>query len=310
MTTLTRRDALLLTAAVAAASPALQSAEAANPDPSILDVPSGPVAGSSIPITIRIPQAKFDPKQFPSVRITLQIQHSTDDTNAGYDPIPVFDATFTDKAIGGSEIDLMTRLKIPFREYLNDQTKAPPTVNPAPPQFKANLVVRTTLLDKDGKETGFDVSPPQTITINKEDCAASNISLLRLALQPSRVLKPKEQLTVKAVVPPSQSRTLTTIMCQRSTDKATPFQMNVTKGAFLADEVFVSFNLYPEKTDLLTMTWTYQSAALLPAAAAPGAAPGAAAPSAAAPAGAAAPAAAVANSNLTASAYVVVELSS
>src|SRR6202012_3345099 len=64
MTTLTRREALLLTAAATAVSTAVQSSAAAEAPPAapsppkedatILEVPSGVVDGSSLPITVRI----------------------------------------------------------------------------------------------------------------------------------------------------------------------------------------------------------------------------------------------------------------
>ena len=319
MTTFTRRDALMLTAAVAAASAAPQPAAAANPDPAELDVPLDIVGGSSIPIAIKIAQKAVDPAKLQAVDVSVQLQQATDDKGDKFAPIPVFDATFTDEAIIGTGIALMTRLKVPFREYLTKQQTFSQFIKEqkdkgvdkiqSPSQFKIDVAVTTTLTEKGGKVTKSDTPTLKTMTIKKEDCDAAEIAVLRLALQPSSTLKAKDQVTLKAVVPaPPSSRKLTMIDCQNTSDKTTtPFKLSVSKdpgGAFLSDEVFVGFNLYPDKAgpDLLTMTWTYQD---VPPAGLPAAAP--AGPAPAAPAPGPPP---VSNSKLIASAYVLVEASS
>lgn len=315
MITFTRRDALMLTAAAAATTSVPQASSAAdpNPDPAQIDVPLDVVGGSSIPIAIKIPQDKYDPKKYPTVKLAVQIKPAKDDplSALGAGPFPVFEATFKNDAIGKDGLSLMARLKIPSREYLSGQQ---PGAN-SPAQFKVVVIATTTLFDGANPPASpppFATPDPDklpTITVKKEECATVDIAVMRLALKPREQLKVNEQLTVKAVVPAS-SRTLQAIDCQKSNGVANPFKLDVKNAKLLSDEVFVGFNLYPDKAgdDLLTMTWTYEvpPPAPVPAAPAP-AAPVAAppAPAAAQPAPAPAP-----NNKVIASALFHVDASS
>jgi hypothetical protein len=198
------------------------------------------------------------------------------------------------------DIVVMTRLKI-----LNDPTKPPPAPAPdgtnqkataAAPQFTADLVAAIEP-QYGNNNKGETLNAKKTITIKGEDCAAANVALLRLSLQPPSVKKGNGVL-VRAVVPPaappasSESsvgtaapapapagsvplvsapaagapaagappaaaprRQLNTIEC-RIADQA-PFLMSGIKDSSLADEVFVSFNLYPADNMLMSMTWRY-----------------------------------------------------
>jgi hypothetical protein len=292
MTALTRRDALLLTAAASAASAGLQPAAAADPPPapkttedaSILEVPSGVADGSSIPITVNIPAkdiALAAGDSLKQVTIELVVQKDAKDENntAPTDKISIFSATLTDTALTTdptANIAVMTRLKIaasPWSPPATGQTPAPPT------QFTATLQAKIDIQYKTASETKFTAH--QALSILPQDCAPTNAALLRLALQPPN-FKKNSAVVVKAVVPPvivpnaaphaaaagagtpvagtpapppAQPRTLKTIACR--TPDSTPFTMTVNDSSHLADEVFVSFNLYPPGDTLVTMAWTY-----------------------------------------------------
>jgi hypothetical protein len=261
-------------------------------DASILEVPSGVADGSLIPITVNIPAkdiALAAGDSLKQVTIELVVQKDAkDENNPGpTDKISIFSATLTDTALPTdptANIAVMTRLKIaatPGAPPATGQTQAPPT------QFTATLQAKIDIQYKTASETKFTAH--QTLSILPQDCAPTNAALLRLALQPPN-FKKNSAVVVKAVVPPvivtkaappapapgaaagtggsaagtpgptspsapAQPRTLKTIACQLPS--SIPFTMTVNDSSHLADEVFVSFNLYPPGDTLVTMAWTY-----------------------------------------------------
>jgi hypothetical protein len=294
MTPLTRRDALLLTAAAAAVSSTVQSAEAQaqpadKPPDDLLEVPRGTVNGSSIPITVKIPLSKAKPvgenklKQFD---IAVSLQNPNKDEKK-----EVFTAKFEDKAVPAdpdSDIALMTRLKIASDPWPAPGADAQAQTTPATPKpFPTKLVAQITVkYTKEQKDAVFTAT--QSLTVQPDDCPVANVSLLRLALQPPTVAKGKAVI-VKAVAPPVAAvdagaappasgskpkppRPLKSIDCQLTPPTKTSgppaaaapaapppvssFNMT-TNGSYLADDAFVSFNIYPDGDATLKMQWAY-----------------------------------------------------
>jgi hypothetical protein len=234
------------------------------------------VGGSSIPIAIKIAldPAKYDPAKYSGVTVALEIGYAPSDTGKPFAGKPVLTAKFKDQAVADGNISLMTRLKVPFKEYFDtpqpfsEYLKANNGKDQSPPQFKIAVKATTAFLDKNDNpatDPKFDQTTDDklpTITIKKEDCATADVAVLRLALKPPGTLKAKDRLAVKAVVPsPGPSRVLDVIDCQRQKSQTPPFHLQTASDAkFLSDEVFVGFDLFPQTPDddLLTMTWTYK----------------------------------------------------
>lgn len=294
MTALTRRDALLLTATVTAASAAMQSAAVAdNPpastqskeDATILEVPSGIVDGSSIPITVKIPGtdiARQAGDLLTNVTIDLYLQKDVkDDKSTRYQ---IFSATLSDKALPKDpklDIYLMTSLKIVY-----DPFAAPPSApvagqTPSPPtQFTVNLFADIHIKYKTAQgaqEQEKVFTAHQSLTLLPQDCAPSNVAVLRLGLKPPTV-ETGQPMLVRAIVPAAGiPYALNTITCTKSDDThpesvVKPLDIKVNQwnvfvrqkdtyvkqnGTYIADEVSVSFYLYPEKAGVITMTLDY-----------------------------------------------------
>jgi hypothetical protein len=289
MTELTRRDALFLTAAATTASAALQTTAAAQPAPpaiqktedaTILEVPAGVTDGSSIPITIRLPAKDIalktgDSLTGVSVKLSLQ-KDPKDDANNTQD---VFSASLTDTALPTdtkADIIMMTHLKMAYDPF-KPLPPPPPqdTSPPPPPQFKANLFATIDIKYKTANEAQFTAH--QSVTILPQDCASSNVAVLRLGLPPS--VSKGAAMLVRAILPATRlPYLLKKITCTKPDDAnpanvVIPFDMEIMQqnvyvrqpngayaqqnGVYISDEVFVSFNLYPNKDGLITMTWDY-----------------------------------------------------
>jgi hypothetical protein len=300
MTDLTRRDALMLTAVIAAATSTVQVAQAqtppAAPPPTpnngLLIPPVNTIASSSIPITVNIPENVFSKGGETPTKLTIAMTMS-DGVNPDF---TVFTTTLQGLALPAvgakspiSPIVLMTRLKIP-----SDQKSAVPAVpapapaSPiaaAPDQAKKIQVTAAIAFTYGDSKKNSTITASQPITVKVEDCALSDVSLLRLSLQP--VVGPANAaLTIRAVVPPisvpkGKTRQLATITCSNvaaapaapapvapAAAKPAPARADLTpyfnldvgadKGAHLSDEVFVGFTLYPDSSGPIVMNWAYQ----------------------------------------------------
>jgi hypothetical protein len=281
----------LLTAVATAASASAQTTAEAQPaqnteDANILEVPAGVANASSIPITVKIPAKYLQPStSLAKVKIELFIQKGPQDES---DRKTVFVAELVNNALptanANGDIVMMTRLKIPPNPWAAPAPPPPPPPPPppapaqAPTQLTANLNAVITISFNgvpDLKKTAH-----QPVTILPQDCATTNAALLRLALQPTSFPK-NGAVYMKAVVPPviapapvapaagpppappvgpppaaAQLRMLQTITCQ--TSGTTCLTMNGI--SYLADEVFVSFSLYPPGDSVIAMAWTYTPA--------------------------------------------------
>jgi len=303
MTEFTRRDALLLTTAAAAVSSAVPSATAQTQqqsENSLLEVPNGTVNGSLIPITVRIPQGKLKAGiALKQITVELNLQNPPDNKISA----TIFKATLTDKALpplnANSDIILMARLRIAnewWKPRSSPGSSSPPANAPsqAVPPFKANLVAGIAIDYADA--TKFAYTATQTLTVQPEECPPSKVSLLRLAITPAIITRGKA-LLVKAVAPPvpveegKPPRLLKGIECQLQKPAAAPpagatpaggqpppaaqpqtppplppppFTLT-TDGSYLADEAFVSFNVYPTEDAILAMQWKYDPPLLVTA---------------------------------------------
>jgi hypothetical protein len=297
MTALTRRDALLLTAAATTISAAVQSAAVADDQPapaqtdnSILEVPSGVADASSIPITLRIPAKDIDLKKGDSltnVTIDLKLQKAQnqdpkkdDNTNMRQ----VFTATLNSGALptdSNGDVLVMTSLKIVYDPFgpapPPPQVAANPPPPPPSPPTQFTVYLRATInitYDKANPKTKTYIAQ-QSIALLLQDCPPSNAAVLRLGLQPANVPDGNPTL-LRAILPATaMPYLLNTITCTKPNDASaaafqlTPAQQNVyvrqnggyvsQNGVYLADETSASVNLYPQAEGVITMTWDYQN---------------------------------------------------
>jgi hypothetical protein len=298
MTDLTRRDALMLTAVIAAttstvlADPAPAPAQPLTRNDDLLIPPVNTVASSSIPITVKIKESVFAAGGATLTNLAIAMTLSDGQNGA---PTSILTTTLQGLALPPagakspiSDIVLMTRLKIP-----SDPKAAAPVVPAPPPPAGAAPVAPTAnpAASKTMQVTAAisfsysdatknnTVNASQQITVNVEDCALSDVSLLRLSLQPALV-PPNAAMMVRAVVPPAPAPVPATGAPRVPTHKlktivgssaklpaagpapapaAQPdFQMVVTDDKYLSDEVFVGFNLYPPDSNQFVMDWSYE----------------------------------------------------
>jgi hypothetical protein len=189
----------MLTAAIAATTSSAAVAQAQAPDPSklpddptLLSVPSGPVANSSIPISLTIPATTFAKDGVVPTAIQVELTISdVSDTPADHRvltavlgdwALPVFN---TNQA-STPAIKLMTRLKMDIDKKTTNQS----------PQTTVTANVTTSYAG--GPKT---VKALQKITIKNEDCASSDVAVMRLSLQPPAVAS-NSGVMVRAIVPP------------------------------------------------------------------------------------------------------------
>jgi hypothetical protein len=267
MTDLTRRDALMLTAAIAATTSATV-AEAQAPvnnnnlpdDNTLLTVPSGAVANSSIPISLKIPATTFAPAPDNTVPSKVQVVLTISDVSNPPTTHSVFNATLQDMALppfnnnqaSTPAIALMTRLKMGIDKNAANQS----------PQ--ATIVATVTMTYASGSK---QVKATQSVTIKNEDCATSDMSVLRLSLQPAAT-SPKTNVMVRAIVPPvpttpppsTPTHKLTNVSCMidPAPDGTKPFLLleNVD-DTYLSTEAFVGFSIFPSASQKINMAWTY-----------------------------------------------------
>jgi hypothetical protein len=137
------------------------------------------------------------------------------------------------------------------------------------------------------------VKASQNVTITNEDCAASDIAVMRLSIQPPTV-SPNASAMVRAIVPPvatvkqpaattanqpgasatstpatAASATperkipthdLTKILCTKDSDTKSenPFLIaNSVSDRYLSPEVFVGFSIFVAETQQIRMEWSY-----------------------------------------------------
>jgi hypothetical protein len=295
MTDVTRRDALMLTAAVAAVtSPSAfaqaQSAITASADEinKLLIVPTAPVANSSIPVSIKIPATSYAPDggNPTSLEIVLKISDKPDDPNKWK---TVLTATLKDMAIPPAskngdkrpDIVMMTRLRIPpgsDKDQLGakDQSGA----------IRASVKTNYTTKDKDGKDIAktAEFQPQQTITTRNEDCAPPEVANLRLSLQPAAVT-PNSSIIIRAIVPPVAMQKKPGAVQPQAANPAPPggatpatpvtlvpthhlstitctannkvLEVKDISDAYLSAEVFVGLGIFPGNSGALKMEWAY-----------------------------------------------------
>src|SRR5262249_42071796 len=156
-----------------------------------------------IPLTVKIPVSKVNltaDNKLKNARVKVSLKHP-DQANSA--TIPIFTATLADKALPtdqSPDIAVMTRLKIPSDPW-NSAAQTPAasdTQGQTPRAFKTKLLASITFEYTNGNSA---YTAAQTLTVQPEDCPPSNVSLLRLALQPLPVVRGKA-LLVKAVAPP------------------------------------------------------------------------------------------------------------
>jgi hypothetical protein len=294
MTDMTRRDALMLTAAVAAVTSPSAFAQAQPANTATGDeinkqliVPTAPAANSSIPVSIKIPATSYAPDggNPTSLNIVLKISDKPDDSNKWQ---TVFTATLKDMAIppiskNGEkrpDIVLMTRLRIPpgsDKDQLGkDQSGA----------IRVSIKTNYTTKDKDGKDVAktAEFQPQQTITTRNEDCAPPEVANLRLSLQPAAVT-PNNSIIIRAIVPPVTMQKkpgavqpqaanqpppggatpgtpvplvpthhLSTITCTANNQV---LEVKDISDAYLSAEVFVGIGIFPGGSGALKMEWAY-----------------------------------------------------
>jgi hypothetical protein len=269
MTDLTRRDALMLTAVIAATTSATV-AEAQAPasngnlpdDNTLLTVPSGAVANSSIPISLKIPATTFAPAPDNTGPSKVEVVLTISDVSNPPKTHPAFSATLQDMALPAFNnnqastpaITLMTRLKMGIDKNATNQS----------PQ--TTIVATVTMTYASGPK---QVKATQYVTIKNEDCATSDMSVLRLSLQPPATT-PKANVMVRAIVPPVPTtptpstpvptHKLTNVSCMIDPAPAgmKPFLVlaNVD-DTYLSTEVFVGFSIFPSASQKINMAWTY-----------------------------------------------------
>jgi hypothetical protein len=297
MTDLTRRDALMLTAVIAATTSTVQAAAPPAPapppgtlpdNPSLLIPPTTMVASSSVPITVKIPEAAFTQNGLLPNSVIIDVRIVDADSNTYPDGSRIFKTTLQGFALWPvgtkspvPDIVMMTRLKIP-----GDPSATSDSKSTQPVKKKVVAIITMTYVDAAKNKTTVAVNAPQVITVKNEDCALSDVSLLRLSLQP-QVASVSAGVTVRAVVPPAPapaanpgaarvpSHKLKTVTCSSSDLSAAPaaappalpppaakpdphFQMDVADDTHLSDEVFVGFNLYPTAGSLFVVDWSYE----------------------------------------------------
>jgi hypothetical protein len=298
MTDITRRDALMLTAAIAATTSAVQTAQAqaptqvqVTPNNSLIVAPTTTVANSSIPITISIPPSVFAPDGI--VPTTVTIAMTIADVAPSSTATAIFTATLQTSALPPPKpnnpipnIVVMTRLKIPPPPAppADDKAAKPPAgdaaakaATPPPPSVLQRNIAAKIKLQYNGKMSTIDASQP--ITAKIEDCALSDVSLLRLSFQPQAVSS-NAGLMVRAVVPPAPaplpasgaartpSHKLAHVTCASAVAAVAPaagappaphFSMDVASDMYLSDEAFVGFSLYPTASGSFVMDWSYEA---------------------------------------------------
>jgi hypothetical protein len=283
MTALTRRDALLLTAAATASTAAVQQAAAAAGPPTqsseqdpILEVPTDVADASSVPITIRIPAKNIAPPtgdSLKNVTVKLSLQKAINDSaNDKYD---VFTATFTESALpkGSYDMVLMTSLKIAYDPY-KEPPPSPPAGTSAPPpaQFTVYLLA---VINVNYTQSSQTFVAQQSIVLLPSDCAPSAVAVLRLGLQPPSVAQGNPMLVRTFLPAVPIPYLLNTITCTNPDDASLAlFEMDINQGnvylpqkgvyakqpgVYIADEVSVSFNLFPSKNGIVKMIWDYHN---------------------------------------------------
>ena len=243
MTTVTRREALIFSAAAAAVSAAREADAATPPKLSFITVATDVSDGTSIPVGVSIESKWLRAEIKPDDLASLSEVAVTLSSSAGDIATFVLADVALASARKGKDVGFATRIRLPVED------------DPRDDKLLAKVAVKT------AKPRPAVAGAEVPLKVRKPDCAKASRGLLQLYLQPPSY-QTGQSVAVRAAVPepmPNKDTkkvpVLQSVTC--AVDDKDAFTMTVAKAEGLAAEVFVGFSVVPAKTGMVKMTWHY-----------------------------------------------------